>query len=96
MAPEWQAFLSGVVGMGTLLVLAIWDLTRTRRDRGNWDQGNWDHGSANPVPKPSGDAPARPLPACLRPHAAGAAGCPSYAAFKAPGVGLERDRLRLA
>ncbi len=62
MAPEWQAFLSGAVGMGTPLVLAIWDLTRTRRDRGNWDRG-----SANLVPKPSGDAPARPLPACLRP-----------------------------
>jgi len=64
MAPEWQALLSGAVGMGAPLVLAVWELARTRRDGRNWDGGG---GPARPVPKPQGDAPARLLPACLRP-----------------------------
>lgn len=64
MTPEWQALLGGAVGMGAPLVLAIWELARTRHDRGNWDFGG---GTASPAPKPKGDAPARPLPACLRP-----------------------------
>lgn len=65
MTPEWQALLSGAVGMGLPLVLAVAELARIRRDRGNWDPGP---GPASPVPKPKGDAPARPLPACLRPN----------------------------
>lgn len=62
MTPGLQAFLSGAVGMGAPLALAIWELARTRR---NW--GNWDGGSASPISKPGGESPARPLPDCLRP-----------------------------
>lgn len=63
MTPVWVALLSGTVGLGVPLILAVWELVRIRRSRGNWGGGG-----GLPRPRPGGGVPAaRPLPACLVP-----------------------------